>query len=98
MTKLITVGIIVVVLYLAYHLFLYWEKVKNEEETQQKQTAAAMAAGDSLPGLPYQLENSLQAARKRGAGHGERSAGVGGAGDCGAGRARHHPGQPGLPH
>ena len=54
-------------LYGGWELFLYWEKVKNEEETKQKQDAAAMVIGDQLPGLPYKLEPSLQAARKQGA-------------------------------
>jgi len=67
MTKIITVFIIVVVLYGGYSLFLYWEKVKNEEETKQKQEAAALIAGDSLPGVPYDLEQSLQNAKNRGA-------------------------------
>jgi hypothetical protein len=67
MTKVIAVFIIVVVLYGSYSLFLYWEKVKNEEETKQKQEAAAMVMGDQLPGMPYQLDQSLQDARKRGA-------------------------------
>ena len=67
MTKLIGAVIIIAVLYGVWELFLYWEKVKNEEETQQKQAAAAMVMGDQLPGVPYQLESSLQAARKQGA-------------------------------
>jgi len=67
MTKLIAAVIIIAALYGGCELFLYWEKVKNEEETQQKQAAASMAIGDQLPGLPYQLDASLQAARKRGA-------------------------------
>ena len=67
MTKVIAVFIIVLVLYGGYSLFLYWEKVKNEEETKQKQEAATMVMGDQLPGIPSQLEQSLQEARKRGA-------------------------------
>ena len=66
MTKLIAAVIIIAALYGAWELFLYWEKVKNEEETRQKQDAAAMVMGDQLPGLPSQLEGSLQAARKQG--------------------------------
>lgn len=67
MTKIITAVIIIAVLYGGWHLFLYWEKVKNEEEVQKKELAQAAVAGDSLPGLPYQLEASLQTARQQGA-------------------------------
>ncbi len=67
MTKLIAALIIIAAIYGGWELFLYYEKVKNEDETQQKQAAAAMAIGDQLPGLPEKLEASLQAARKQGA-------------------------------
>ena len=66
MTKLIAALVILAVLYGGWEFFLYWEKVKNEEETKQKQDAAAAVMGDQLPGLPYQLEASLQTARKQG--------------------------------
>ena len=66
MTKLIAVLVIVGVLYGVWELFLYWEKVKNEEETKQKQDASAQVMGDQLPGMPYTLEQSLQNARKEG--------------------------------
>ena len=67
MTKIITAVIIIAELYGGWHLFLYWESVKNEEEVQKKELAQAAVAGDSLPGLPYQLEASLQTARQQGA-------------------------------
>ncbi len=67
MTKLIAILIIVATLYGGWQLFLYWEKVKNEEDIKQKQEAAALVMGDQLPGLPFKLEASLQAARKHGA-------------------------------
>ena len=67
MTKIITAFIVIAALYGGWHLFLYWEKVKNEEEVQKKETVQAAIAGDSLPGLPYQLEASLQTARQQGA-------------------------------
>jgi hypothetical protein len=67
MTKIIAAFIIIVVVWGGWELFLYWDKVKNEDETKQKQEAAAMVIGDQLPGLAYQLEGSLQAARKQGA-------------------------------
>jgi hypothetical protein len=66
MTKLIGALIIIAVLYGGWELFLYWEKVKNEEDTKQKQDAAAMVMGDQLPGLAPALESTLQAARKQG--------------------------------
>ncbi len=67
MTKLIAIFIIVVVLFGGWHLFLYWEKVKNEEATAQKQAAAAIVTGNQLQGLPQQLEPTLDAAQKEGA-------------------------------
>ncbi len=67
MTKLITVLIIAVVLYGGWHLFLYWEKVKNEEETAKKQEAAAIVDPNQLPGLPRNLEPALQAVQRQGA-------------------------------
>jgi hypothetical protein len=67
MTKIIAALIIIVAVWGGWELFLYWDKVKNEDETKQKQEAAAMVVGDQLPGLAYQLEGSLQAARKQGA-------------------------------
>jgi hypothetical protein len=66
-TKLIAALIIVAALYCGWALFSYWEKVKNGEEAQQKQDAAAIVTGDRLPGLPYHLESSLQTAQKLGA-------------------------------
>jgi hypothetical protein len=66
MTKLIAAFIIVLMLYGGWHLFLYWEKVNNEQETRQKQRAAAVVGEDQLPGLPEKLGPSLQSAKKQG--------------------------------
>ena len=67
MTKVIAAFIIIVVLYVGWELFLYWDKVSHEEETKQKQNAAALVMGNSLPGMSYKLEDSLHAAQKQGA-------------------------------
>jgi hypothetical protein len=67
MTKVIAAFAIIIVLYIGWEVFLYWDKVSHEEETKQKQDAAAMVIGDQLQGVPYQLETSLQNARKQGA-------------------------------
>ena len=67
MTKLIAALIIVAVLYGGWELFFYWERVKNEEETQKKQAVAETVMGDQLSGVPYQLDASLRAAQSQGA-------------------------------
>jgi hypothetical protein len=67
MTKVIAAFIIIVVLYVGWEIFLYWDKVSHEEETKQKQNAAAMVIGEQLPGMSYKLEDSLRAAQKQGA-------------------------------
>jgi len=66
-TKLIGVLIIVAVLYGGWNLFLYWDKVKNEKESVRKEAAAAAVTGESLQGMPFGLEQSLQAAKNQGA-------------------------------
>jgi len=71
MTKLITAVIILLFLWGGWELFFYWEKVKNEQETQKKQAAAAQVLGENLPGIPFQssqqMEQSLKAAQNQGA-------------------------------
>lgn len=67
MTRLISVLVIAFVAYGGYKLFLYWEKVRDEKEAAQKQAAATAVVAEQLPGLPPQLEPSLQAAQKTGA-------------------------------
>ena len=64
MTKLISVLIVIAVLFVGWHVFTYWQQVKNEEESSRKQAASFVP--QQLPGLPYQLEQSLDAAQKQG--------------------------------
>ena len=68
MTKVIAAFIIILVLYGGWHFFLYWEKVRDEKETKQKQEVAAAVVGESLPGIPDNLVASLEAAKKNGVG------------------------------
>jgi hypothetical protein len=68
MTKLITALIVAVVLFLSYQLFLYWDRVKNEEESARKEAAAKLITrGDQLQGMPYQLQSIFQKAEQQGA-------------------------------
>ena len=68
MTKLIAALIIAAVLFVGYQLFLYWDRVMNEEEAARKEAAAkVITRGDQLQGLPYQLEKVYQNAESQGA-------------------------------
>ena len=64
MTKLIAIVIIVLVLFGGWNLFLYWERVRDEDESKKKQQVAAVVSGDQLPGVPDKLVPSLQTASK----------------------------------
>jgi hypothetical protein len=64
-TKLIAAVVIIAVLYGGWHLFLYWEKVRDEKESVRKEAAAAVS-GDTLQGLPYGLDQSLRTAEGQG--------------------------------
>ena len=66
-TKVIGVLAVVLVLFGGFKLFLYFERVRNERETEQKQEAAALVIGDQLEGLPQSLASSLQTAQTQGA-------------------------------
>ncbi len=67
MTKWITILIIAAVLYGGWQLFLYYDRVKSEDEDAQKKAAVENVSPQQLPGMPYQLESSLEAAEKQGA-------------------------------
>src|ERR1051325_115009 len=68
MTKLIAALIIAVVLFVGYKLFVYWDSVKNDEETHRKEAAAKLITrGDQLDGMPYQLQSVYQKAEQQGA-------------------------------
>jgi hypothetical protein len=66
-TKLIAALIIAAALYGGWNLFLYWDKVKNEEETAKKQAVSSAVDPRQLPGLPQNLESTLEAAQRGGA-------------------------------
>jgi hypothetical protein len=67
MTKLIALTIIIGVLYGGWELFLYWDRVKNEEETTKKAAVSTVVVPEQLPGMTQALETSLQAAQRQGA-------------------------------
>ncbi len=68
MTKLIAALIVAAVLFVGYQLFLYWDRVKNEEETARKEAAAkVITRGDQLQGMPYNLEKTYKSSEEKGA-------------------------------
>ena len=67
MTKAIWILIILVAGYIGYLMFKQWDKARLEHAGQKPEQAAALASGDSLAGMPYQLDASYRAAKTSGA-------------------------------
>lgn len=66
MTKAIWVLIIVAVGYVGYLLFQQWDKARLEHDGRKKEEAAAVVNGDSLAGMPQQLDPGYRAAKANG--------------------------------
>jgi hypothetical protein len=64
MTKLIAVVIVVAVLFGGWEFFLYWERIKNEENVVKKQETSSIVIPEQLPGMAQPLESKLQEAMK----------------------------------
>ena len=68
MTKFIGIFIVALILFGFYHLVMYYDKIQNQKESEQRQAGAARLMGDSLPGMPsMELERSFRAAQQQGA-------------------------------
>ncbi len=67
MTKFIGAAGIIVVVYVAYHLFVYWERALDEKDAKEA-APKLVVQGDQLSGLPSQLEASLRTAQQAGLG------------------------------
>ncbi len=66
-TKAIWALIIVAAGYVAYLLFQQWDQARLEHDTGKKAETATAVTGESLAGMPSQLEHGLRAAKERGA-------------------------------
>ncbi len=65
MTKLIAAVFVGLCLFGAWEILLYWQKVQDQKEYENKQAAAAENISPySLNGMPSQMEGSLDAAQK----------------------------------
>jgi hypothetical protein len=65
MTKLISILIIVLVAWVGWRMYTYWEGVRGEKAAAEK--SSVITNPQQLEGLPPQLEASLQAAERAGA-------------------------------
>ena len=59
---LIVIGVILGV----YKLWEYWDDVEQQKDLAAKKTQQEALRGDSLPGLPYELEEDLRKAKEGG--------------------------------
>jgi hypothetical protein len=66
MKALISILVILVVCVGGYKLFDYWAKTSADEEVNKKAEDGSDIREFELPGLPYQLEPKLAAARQKG--------------------------------
>jgi hypothetical protein len=64
MTKLIWVLIIAVVVFIGYRFYLHWAKIQ-EERGGRTPPPVVNVSGDSLPGMPPQLDASCRAAKDK---------------------------------
>lgn len=66
-TKLIGALIIVLMLWAGYRLFIYYKEVDAQRYAEKQQSTGKDIDPSRLHGLPYQLEQSLTAAKNQGA-------------------------------
>jgi hypothetical protein len=65
-TKLIAALIIALVLFGCYEIVQYYATFENEKAAKQAAAAAKVVVGEQLPGMPYELQQSLTAAQQAG--------------------------------
>lgn len=65
-TKIIAALVIALVLFGAYEIVEYYATFQNDKAAKEKEAAAKVVVGDQLPGLPYELQQSLTAAQQAG--------------------------------
>jgi len=66
MTKIIWVFIIVVVGFVGYKVYEHWVEIEAQHDSGKQEAPAVSVSGESLPGLPYQLEAPLRTAKTQG--------------------------------
>ena len=67
MKALISILVVLVVGVMVWNLWNYWDEVNRQREARDKAAASGAVVGTHLPGIPPQLEASLEQAQKSGA-------------------------------
>lgn len=68
MTKLITVLLVVLAVFVGYRMFVYWEKVTSEQDLRQEEEARRRIVDpNALPGMPWELADSFNKVKTDGA-------------------------------
>ena len=65
-TKLIAALIIALVLFGCYEIVQYYTTFENEKAAKLAAAAAKVVVGEQLPGMPYELQQSLTTAQQAG--------------------------------
>lgn len=66
MKAAISILIVIGVIFGVYKLWEYWDTVEQQKDLAVKKAQQEAVLGDSLPGLPYELEEDLRKAREGG--------------------------------
>ena len=66
-TKLIAALIIALVALGCWGLWTYWDKFEENQKQAEREAAAKIVHPEQLPGMPGELQESLNAAQKQGA-------------------------------
>jgi hypothetical protein len=66
MTRLIAILAIALAIAGGYGLFKYWETFRDHKAEAEAAAAAKVVTPEQLPGMPYQLQASLDAAKAQG--------------------------------
>lgn len=68
MTKLLSIAIVLLVVFVGYRIWVYWDQQQYLEAEKAKAAAAAVIRTDTqLGGMSYELEEPLRLAREHGA-------------------------------
>lgn len=65
-TKLIGALVIALVLFGGWGLYKYWQTFEDQKQAEAKEAVAKQVTPEQLPGMPYELQASLDAAKKAG--------------------------------